>query len=256
MTPPITLYTSQYCGHSQQVKQFLAEQNMAVTVINIDGNPEAQETVKRINNGYASVPTLIFSDGSTLTEPSIRRLKSKLSQDGGNAESKPRGFWGWVDLLFPYALLMGVFLADRLSKQWALRFLAENGPMVINPLLTVRETYNRGIAFGMFQGIGPIVGWLTIGLVGFMFVMLVKTPQSERLLRWGLALIIGGALGNQVDRLIAQQVLDFIQIPIWNGVLNIADIAINAGMGLLIVSMLLSHFRPQQQEQTSRVDNN
>ena len=81
-----------------------------------------------------------------------------------------------------------------------------------------------------------------------MLVVLVRTPRSDRLMRWGLALIIGGALGNQLDRLVAQEVLDFIQIPIWNGTLNVADIAINTGMALLIVSMVLSYFRPQQPE--------
>jgi lipoprotein signal peptidase len=254
MTQPITLYSSKYCGHSQRVEQFLLEQKVAVDIISIDDNPDAREAVKSINNGYASVPTLIFPDGSTLTEPSIPELKRKLSENEPQVESKPRGFWQWIDLLFPYALIVFIFLTDRLSKQWALQFLAENGPTVINPFLTIRETYNRGIAFGWFQGIGPIVGWLTVGVVIFMFVMLVKTPRSDRLMRWGLALIIGGALGNQFDRLALQEVLDFIQIPIWSGTLNVADIAINTGMVLLILSMILSYFRPQQKiinEETS-----
>jgi lipoprotein signal peptidase len=51
--------------------------------------------------------------------------------------------------------------------------------------------------------------------------------------------------------LVAQQVLDFIRIPIWDGYLNVADIAINAGMGFLIVSMILAYFCPQSQEPPS-----
>jgi mycoredoxin len=196
MTEPITLYTSQFCGQSQRVERFLKDQKVAVNIINIDGNLDAREAVKDINNGYASVPTLIFPDGSTLTEPSLSELKNKLSANQAPIMQKPRSFWQWVDWLIPFALIIIIFLADRISKQWALRFLAENGPTVINPLLTVRETYNRGIAFGWFQGIGPLIGWLTIGVVIFMIVLLVKTPQSDRLMRWGLALIIGGALGN------------------------------------------------------------
>jgi len=248
MTDSIILYTSQYCGHSQQVERFLLEQDVDINIVTIDDDSEARETVKDINNGYASVPTIIFPDGSTLTEPSINELKRKLNANQSNAKITPHGFWNWVDLLFPYALILVVFLADRLSKQWALQFIADNGPTVINPFLTINETYNRGIAFGMFQGIGPIVGWLTIGVVVFMFVVLVKTPLSDRLMRWGLALIIGGALGNQVDRLVAKQVLDFIKIPVWDGYLNVADIAINAGMILLIVSMILPYLRSHQQK--------
>jgi lipoprotein signal peptidase len=245
MTQPIILYASRFCGHSQRVEQFLLERDVVVDIINIDGNPDAREAVKGINNGYASVPTLIFPDGSTLTEPSIQELKRKLNEN----EPGPRGIWQWIDFLFPYALIVFIFLADRLSKQWALQFLAENGPTIINPYLTIRETYNRGIAFGWFQGIGPIVGWLTIGVVIFMFVMLIKTPRSDRLIRWGLALIIGGALGNQLDRLAAHEVLDFIQIPIWQGTLNVADIAINSGMILLILLMIWGYFRSQMRDE-------
>lgn len=168
-------------------------------------------------------------------------------------KTKHRGFWSWLDFIFPYVLIVLIFLADRLSKLWALDYLAEKGTAVINPLLTVMETYNRGIAFGMFQGVGPIIGWLTVGVVVFMFVVLVKTPQSERLIRWGLALIIGGALGNQMDRLTAGEVLDFIKIPIWNGTLNVADIAINAGMILLLISVFLGYFHPPTAPETDSI---
>jgi signal peptidase II len=253
MSQPITLYTSEYCGHSRKIEQFLHQQNVAVTIVHIDGDPEARETVKSINNGYASVPTLVFADGSTLTEPSISTLKRKLVTNNAILETKPYGFWGWVDLISPFVLIMAVFLADRLSKVWALGFLAERGTAVINPFFSVYETYNRGIAFGMFQGVGSAIGWLTIGVVVFMFVVLLKTPRSERLLRWGLALIIGGALGNQMDRLTAGQVLDFIKIPIWEGTLNVADIAINVGMILLLVSIVFSYFRPENPPDTKQL---
>ncbi len=93
MTEPIILYTSQYCGHSQQVERFLKDQKVAATIITIDGNPDARDTVKGINNGYASVPTLVFPDGSTLTEPSISELKNKLKTASYPADSKPRSFW-------------------------------------------------------------------------------------------------------------------------------------------------------------------
>ncbi len=69
----------------------------------------------------------------------------------------------------------------------------------------------------------------------------------------GLALIIGGALGNQMDRLAAGEVLDFIKIPIWNGSLNVADIAINVGMILLLVSMIFSYFRPENPPDTEQL---
>lgn len=75
---PITLYTSRFCGHSLAVVRFMKKHNIAVNQINIDNDEAAREKVKSINNGYASVPTLVFPDGSTLTEPSFRQLRDKL----------------------------------------------------------------------------------------------------------------------------------------------------------------------------------
>ena len=59
-----------------------------------------------------------------------------------------------------YLLIPLAFLADRLGKWWAAAYLAEHGPTRFNALFTLVETHNRGIAFGLFQGIGPLVGWV------------------------------------------------------------------------------------------------
>jgi mycoredoxin len=75
----ITLYTSNWCAHAMSVEGFLEKHDVPVTMINIDGNPEARETLIEINGGYASVPTLVFPDGSKLTEPSFGELRQKLA---------------------------------------------------------------------------------------------------------------------------------------------------------------------------------
>jgi mycoredoxin len=75
----ITLYTSNWCAHAMSVEGFLEKNNVPVTMINIDGNREARETLIEINGGYASVPTLVFPDGSKLTEPSFGELRQKLA---------------------------------------------------------------------------------------------------------------------------------------------------------------------------------
>lgn len=74
----IILYTSNFCAHSWTVERFMEKNNIPVTLINIDNNREAREKVIAINNGYASVPTLVFADGSHLTEPSFRALRARL----------------------------------------------------------------------------------------------------------------------------------------------------------------------------------
>jgi signal peptidase II len=137
--------------------------------------------------------------------------------------------------MMPYFLILIAFLADRLSKRWAAAYLAEHGPTTLNTFFTLRETYNRGLAFGLFQGVGPLVGWLTIAVVAGMFVYLARLPRDLWLLRWGLALIIGGALGNLLDRITTGQVLDFIESPLRPGIFNVADIAINLGLLLALI---------------------
>jgi signal peptidase II len=150
--------------------------------------------------------------------------------------------------MLPYFLILVAFVADRFTKWWASSYLNEYGPAEINSLLSVRETYNRGIAFGLFQGIGPLVGWLTIAVVVGMFIYLVRLPREDKLTRAGLGLIIGGALGNLLDRIVAGQVLDFIETPLRPGIFNVADIAINLGMLMILLAAVLSSFRSRSQD--------
>ena len=144
-------------------------------------------------------------------------------------------------------LILIVFMADRLSKLWAISYLNEYGPTQINPLLSIQETYNRGIAFGLFQGIGPLVGWLTIAVVMGMFIYLVRLPREEKLITIGLALIIGGAMGNLIDRIMVGQVLDFVETPLRSGIFNVADVAINLGMIIVLTATFWSMLRSRSQ---------
>jgi signal peptidase II len=74
------------------------------------------------------------------------------------------------------------------------------------------------------------------------------------LLRIGLALIIGGAMGNLIDRVTAGQVLDFIQTPIRPGIFNVADIMINTGVVLSLLGAFLQRERPKQKLQELEVE--
>ena len=156
--------------------------------------------------------------------------------------------------MLPYLLILMAFAADRLSKLWAATYLAENGPTQVHSLLTLYPTYNRGIAFGLLQGIGPIIGWISIVIVIGLFVYLVRAPRSQWLLRIGLALIIGGAMGNLIDRVMVGQVLDFIQTPLRPGIFNVADIMINVGVVLSLLGTLLQKGKPKIQSQGIEVE--
>ncbi len=149
--------------------------------------------------------------------------------------------------MLPYFLILLAFLADRLSKWWAISYLNEHGPTRINALFSVQETYNRGIAFGMFQGIGPFIGWLTIAVVVGMSIYLARLPKEEKLVRIGLALLIGGALGNLIDRIVVGKVLDFIVTPLRPGIFNVADVAIYLGLIIFLLATIWSTLRSRNQ---------
>jgi signal peptidase II len=140
-------------------------------------------------------------------------------------------------------MILLAFGLDRLSKWWVAAYLAEQGPTERHPFLSLYPTYNRGIAFGLAQGVGPIVGWLSIIVVVGLLAYLVRLPRSMGLMRVGLALLIGGALGNMVDRITVGQVLDFITTPFRPGVFNVADVMIYAGVLLALAG---AFFQPAE----------
>lgn len=144
----------------------------------------------------------------------------------------------------PYFLILLALLIDRLTKWWAVDALAA-GPLEVHPWLTLRLIYNRGVAFGIFQGSATIVGWVTVPIVIGMAIYLLRLPRHEWITRLGLGLLIGGALGNMVDRITAGEVVDFFQIPLNVGIFNVADIAVNAGMIIVILGTWY-HERQQQ----------
>lgn len=137
----------------------------------------------------------------------------------------------------PYLLIVVAFMADRLSKWWVSANI--ESPTIINKWITLRVTYNEGVAFGLFQGIGPAVGWISILIVLGMVYYLVQLPAHWWLQRLGLGLVIGGALGNMLDRIMVGRVLDFVETPFRSGIFNVADVALNIGVVLVLVGTFI-----------------
>ena len=91
MPESVTVYTSSYCLHSRSVVRFLKKNDIPAEIISIDGDREAKELVMSINNGYASVPTVIFPDGTHLTEPSYKQLREKLDLEKPTLSQRLKG---------------------------------------------------------------------------------------------------------------------------------------------------------------------
>ncbi|MEI6326614.1 MAG: glutaredoxin domain-containing protein [Candidatus Roizmanbacteria bacterium] len=78
----IKLYGASWCPDCIKSKKLLSDLKVPYTYINLEEVPEAAETVEKLNNGLQSLPTIVFDDNSTLTEPSDAQLKSKLIEIG------------------------------------------------------------------------------------------------------------------------------------------------------------------------------
>jgi len=78
----IKLYGASWCPDCQRSKKLLETLNVPFTYINLEEVPEAAEIVEKINHGLQSIPTIVFDDGSVLTEPSDLVLKTKLIEIG------------------------------------------------------------------------------------------------------------------------------------------------------------------------------
>lgn len=75
----IVMYTTEYCSDCMRAKRYFEANNIPYLRIGLEGDREATEFVMQINNGYKSVPTIIFPDGSMLVEPGWEELKAKFS---------------------------------------------------------------------------------------------------------------------------------------------------------------------------------
>lgn len=75
----IVMYTTEYCSDCSRAKAFFETNDIPHLRVGLEGNPEATDFVMNINQGYQSVPTIVFPDGSILVEPNWEQLRAKLS---------------------------------------------------------------------------------------------------------------------------------------------------------------------------------
>ena len=80
MTKPLTMYTTPWCGYCRRLKDQLAREGIEITEVDIERDAAAAEYVMTVNGGYQTVPTVLFGDGSTLTNPSVRAIKQRMAE--------------------------------------------------------------------------------------------------------------------------------------------------------------------------------
>ena len=79
----LTMYSTPWCGYCHRLKSQFDREGIAYEVIDIEQDPASAEYVMRVNGGNQTVPTIKFSDGSALTNPSITQVKQRLAEIGG-----------------------------------------------------------------------------------------------------------------------------------------------------------------------------
>jgi signal peptidase II len=138
----------------------------------------------------------------------------------------------------PFLLTAGVVALDQATKAWAVAALSDGPVRLLGDVLALRLVRNPGGAFSVFTGFTPFLAVLAAVLV----VVIVRTTRrtADRVMAHTLALVLGGAVGNLIDRMIRSpgflrgHVIDFIDLSFWP-TFNVADSAISIGVVVVLL---------------------
>ncbi len=157
---------------------------------------------------------------------------------------KHSGFW----------LAAGVaVIADQLTKRWAVLTLMPGPEIQLWPnVFHLTYVENTGAAWSLFEQSGGFLKWISLLVAVALILFALRVPRMSGWEQAGYGLILAGAVGNGIDRFIQGYVVDFLNFILINfPVFNIADVAINLGVGCLIVSILLQ--KPQSEHESAQL---
>lgn len=137
-----------------------------------------------------------------------------------------------------------VIVLDQITKWAALKYLVRHAEVSVLPFLNLTLVFNRGAAFGFLS---DAAGWQNMFFIGialaacaFIIYLLSKAERGDYAVAYGLALVLGGAIGNLIDRFAYGYVIDFIDVYYgsWHWpAFNVADSAITIGALLLVLDV-------------------
>ena len=146
----------------------------------------------------------------------------------------------WLWFIFISALII-----DQVSKYASLSFAQnlENGRISLLPFLDFNLIWNRGVSYGLFAANSSLGQWVLVGVTSaicLLFVFFLRTEQ-DKFIRIGFVLVIGGAVGNIIDRVLHGAVIDFVSLHAFGYywyIFNIADIWITIGAIFILFANL------------------
>jgi signal peptidase II len=143
-----------------------------------------------------------------------------------------------------FSAVLAIVAIDQLTKSWAVSALASGPKHIIDDTVKFELTRNSGSAFSGFQGYTPIL--VTLAIVIAVFIARAVRRATDPWIIAGLVLVLGGALGNLVDRFARSpgvfrgHVVDFVAVRWWP-VFNFADSCVTIGAIILVVRTLFAH---------------
>lgn len=156
----------------------------------------------------------------------------------GSMMSKEKGKLFCFDLFF----LMILVLADRVTKRLAVLKLKDQPAFsIIDGVLEFNYLENRGAAFGMLQNQKVFFVFVALVFLGVIIFVLLRAPEEKKYVKLHvlLTMIAGGAVGNMIDRLKLDYVVDFIYIVLINfPIFNVADMYVTFATAILIIEVL------------------
>lgn len=137
---------------------------------------------------------------------------------------------------------------DQIIKYFVLQNLAPSGSVsVIDNLLSLTYVENRGVAFGMFQDHVWIFAVVTILLIAVFVWLIVSKKIEGKMFLVSAALMIGGGIGNLIDRVFRGFVVDYLSLSFFSPVCNFADYCITIGAFLFIIVLLFQGGKDKKQ---------
>jgi len=152
--------------------------------------------------------------------------------------------------LWVLAAAVAVVALDQFTK-WLIRSSLERGDSWPDGgLLRIVHVTNSGAAFGILQDSGPLLAITSILGVCAIFIYFMSPSFAKPLMQLGLGLMLGGAMGNLIDRLFKGEVVDFLKVPNWPA-FNVADSSISIGVVLIIWTILFDETDEQAKSEPS-----
>ena len=164
---------------------------------------------------------------------------------------------GWL------SIALSVLVLDQLSKYIVVSTLAFQERIQVLPFFAWVRWHNPGAAFSFLSDAGGWQRWffvvLALGFSAYLIWELARLPKSEKMLGWVFSLILGGALGNLVDRWMNGYVVDFVLVHYKQHIFpafNVADSALFCGAALWLLLMFIEYRRSKTQSSIAQANDN